>query len=266
MRYYVVSDVHGFYTQLVEELDKAGFFEDCEPHKLVVCGDLLDKGQEARKMIDFMVGLLKKDLLIFVKGNHDELFVQCLQKILTSGVDAVCTSLSHHYRNGTWDTLLQISGVSESEAYNNPQALVEDAMHSPFYQTLLPHTVDYFETKRYIFVHGWIPCFAEGVKPDLQFSYNPDWREADRDGWWKASWYNGMDAACRFGVIEPGKTIVCGHKRASHGHAVYHGLGEESGEGAIWTPFYDNGIINVDASVKRSGKINCLVLEDEEME
>ena len=36
MRYYVVSDVHGYYTPLIEALTDKGFFEDKEPRKLIV--------------------------------------------------------------------------------------------------------------------------------------------------------------------------------------------------------------------------------------
>lgn len=38
MKYYVVSDVHGFYSRLRAALTDAGFFADTEPHKLVVLG------------------------------------------------------------------------------------------------------------------------------------------------------------------------------------------------------------------------------------
>ena len=39
MKYYVVADVHGFYTELITALTEKGFFEDKGPHKLIVCGD-----------------------------------------------------------------------------------------------------------------------------------------------------------------------------------------------------------------------------------
>ena len=45
MRYYAVADVHGYYTQLIDALKDKGFFEDEEPRKLVVCGDLFDRGR-----------------------------------------------------------------------------------------------------------------------------------------------------------------------------------------------------------------------------
>ena len=54
MKYYVVSDVHGFYTPMVSALREAGFFTDTEANKLIVCGDILDRGTEAVKVQEFM--------------------------------------------------------------------------------------------------------------------------------------------------------------------------------------------------------------------
>ena len=39
MRYYVVADIHGFYSELIIALTEKGFFKDESPHKLIVCGD-----------------------------------------------------------------------------------------------------------------------------------------------------------------------------------------------------------------------------------
>lgn len=36
MRYYVTSDVHGYFRELKSALSEKGFFEDKEPHKLIV--------------------------------------------------------------------------------------------------------------------------------------------------------------------------------------------------------------------------------------
>ena len=38
MRYYVVSDVHGFCSEMKEALRQKGYFDDPMPHKLIVCG------------------------------------------------------------------------------------------------------------------------------------------------------------------------------------------------------------------------------------
>ncbi len=60
MRYYVTSDVHGFYTPLREVLTRGGFFQDTAPHKLVVAGDLFDRGGEAVALQAFILELLEK--------------------------------------------------------------------------------------------------------------------------------------------------------------------------------------------------------------
>ena len=46
MKYYVTADVHGYFTELKTALAEQGFFEDTEPHKLVILGDLYDRGTE----------------------------------------------------------------------------------------------------------------------------------------------------------------------------------------------------------------------------
>ena len=50
MRYYVVSDVHSFYDELISALTEKGFFEDNEPHKLIVCVDLFDRGSQSKQL------------------------------------------------------------------------------------------------------------------------------------------------------------------------------------------------------------------------
>lgn len=262
MKYYVVADVHGYFTYLKRALTEAGFFEETEPCKLIVCGDLLDRGPEARETIDFMVKLLEEDRLIYVLGNHEELMVQCLQEISHGGVYEIACGMSHHSHNMTWDSLLQISEMSERDGYHAPGELVRRVIQSPLYRKLLPTCVDYFETPHYIFVHGWIPCKMEGYKPRAKYRPIPDWRDADEDEWRRARWYNGMEIACRHHVIEEGKTIVCGHWNTSYGHAKIHRLCSEWGTDAIFSPFSDEGILALDASAANSGRLNCVVIED----
>ena len=74
MKYYVTSDIHGFYTPLRDVLTRAGYFEDVEPHKLVIAGDLFDRGGEALELQDFILSLMERDEVILVRGNHEDLF------------------------------------------------------------------------------------------------------------------------------------------------------------------------------------------------
>lgn len=227
MKYYVVSDLHGYYTYLNQALKQAGFFDEKEPYKLIVCGDLLDRGSEANQLIDFMIDLMDNDKLIFVLGNHEELLVQCLQEIARGGVHEIASGMSHHYLNKTWDSLLQLSQMNEVEAYQNPNELVRRVMNSPFYKRLLTICVDYYETPNYIFTHGWIPCITQGYKPYVKYSYDPNWRVADVESWRRARWFNGMEIACKHRIVEPDKTIVCGHWHTSYGHSKITHQGSE---------------------------------------
>ena len=47
-KYFVVSDVHGFYDEMKKALDNAGFDIANPDHIFVSCGDLLDRGRQPR--------------------------------------------------------------------------------------------------------------------------------------------------------------------------------------------------------------------------
>ena len=69
MKLFVISDPHGFYGYTMKALTKAGFFEALEKNedcKLVVCGDLLDRGNEVEALVSFMLDLEKKGKLIYI--------------------------------------------------------------------------------------------------------------------------------------------------------------------------------------------------------
>lgn len=262
MRYYVISDPHGFYTETVDALRDAGYFDDMLEHRLVVVGDLLDRGSEANKMVEFMMEQDRLGLLIYVIGNHEDLLVDALQTLAKGDVFHVANPVAHHYHNGTWDTILQLSEMEESYAIGAPRELVRKVLDHDFYRHLLYRAVDYFETEHYVFTHGYIPSITDGIRPVISAAYDPDWRDADPQRWRTARWYNGMEMSYLHGVRIPDKTVVCGHWHASYGHAIIEGRCNEFGEGADFSPFFGDGIIAIDACTKVSGKVNCLVLED----
>lgn len=64
-----IGDVHGCYEELMELVEKIGFYEG-KLDKLVFVGDLIDKGPEPRKVIEW--AKTWEASCIFVKGNHEE--------------------------------------------------------------------------------------------------------------------------------------------------------------------------------------------------
>ncbi len=267
MRYYVVSDVHSFYTPLITALRDKGFFEDKEPHKLVILGDLFDRGKQPLELQAFILDLVRKDEVILVRGNHEDLvvkFMRNIYQVMNHGV-----YLTHYGTNGTVDTVLALTGMDVFQAMVFPEECVLRMARTPFYKTFLPMMKDYFETKKHIFVHGWIPCEVDGdgdgrKETDI-FHYIPDWRTKGKEEWEKARWYNGMIAA-KQGVIEKGKTILCGHFPCAYGHDFIEKDGIVEGEETDFSPYYGKGIIAIDAYTVGSGKVNCVVIEDEPIE
>lgn len=70
MKYYITADVHGFYTEFYKALDEAGYFTDPEPRKLIILGDIFDRGQEAVKMQEFILQLMEQDAVIQIGRAH----------------------------------------------------------------------------------------------------------------------------------------------------------------------------------------------------
>ena len=263
MKYYVISDPHGFYDETMNTLVAAGYFADTGEKKLLLLGDLLDRGEQPNEIVRFMIEEDKAGRLIYVTGNHEDLMDNALSEINDNN-DVRCASApwTHHYGNGTWNTILLLSGMSESEADAHPRALVQMVRSHDFYRYLRGRTVDYFETEHYVFTHGFIPCNAVGYPYVVSATYMENWREAAPEEWRRARWYNGMQMCGKFGLKIPGKTVVVGHWRASYGHHEFEGRCPECGEGADYTPYYGDGIIAIDACTKISGFVNCIVLED----
>lgn len=265
VKLYVVSDVHGYYYELIAALTKQGWFDDPGPKKLVVCGDLMDRGGNALKMQEFMMELLAKDQLIFIRGNHEDLMLLMLDDILDD-LESFADYRSYHIRNRTLDTAAQLTMFSFPEFIARSRDFVFKTRQTDFVKTLIPASVNYFETKNYIFVHGWIPCNRERIYGMNQYYYRPDWRQADEEAWNEARWINGMEAGYLYNVIEDGKTIVCGHWHTSYGHSHLHKQCSEFGPDAMFEPFSDKGILAIDACTAHTGKINCVVIEDELLE
>lgn len=251
MKYYVTADIHGFFTQFKAALTEAGFFADKAPHKLVVCGDLFDRGPEALALQDFILNLMDKDQVILIKGNHEDLAMDLVQDWLGE------KRKRHHHMNGTMNTICQLTNKTMIDV--NIDYKVEDLFAAtPYITRIIPAMVDYFETDHYVFVHGWIPFLHD--ENDI-FKQITDWRHADEKTWMEARWANGMLVAYH-GVIEENKTIVCGHWDCSFGHFYYESNGKNFEEKSNFNPYYGKGIIAIDACTAFSGQVNCIVIED----
>ena len=260
-KFFVVSDVHSHYTILKNALDSHGFNPNDENHWLVVCGDVFDRGDESYELLKFLMQLERK---ILIRGNHDDLLEECCIREFYYRHDA---------SNGTKKTIEDIGDAGCGIPFDECCRITLEKT-----QAYRDQLVNYFETKNYIFVHGWIPCevyyHGDGAdKPWYQsqktYKYKSDWRECNGVEWESARWINGIKRANE-GIVEPGKTIVCGHWHCSYGHMLdsikTDNWISEFDKDAIWEPWHHEGCIAIDRCTAYTGEVNVLVLEDEFLE
>ena len=68
MKYFCVSDVHGYYDQLLDALEKAGFDQTNPEHTLISCGDHFDRGRQPVEVMNYLMALPRK---ILIRGFHE---------------------------------------------------------------------------------------------------------------------------------------------------------------------------------------------------
>lgn len=249
-KFFIFSDCHGYYDELKSALDEAGFDSNNEDHWLIGCGDYLDRGRQPQQVINYLMSLPRK---ILVKGNHEQLLLDCIDRGY---------QLGHDWHNGTSQTIMDLAPSAE---------WFEEGCSIAFHKVekIIDCMVDYFETKNYIFVHSWIPLIIENDYPkyytrDREYYFNPDWRHATEKEWENSCWGNPFDLAEQE-LNQTGKVIVMGHWHCSTGWAKAEGR-SEFGEDAKFEPYHGDGFIAIDACTAHSHKVNVLVLEDEFLE
>ena len=259
-KYFVSSDIHGFYTEYMTALQNAGFDANNPEHMLIICGDMFDRGLEARELLSFFIKMDNSERLIFIRGNHEDLLDGLL-------FDDNCQPRSSDYSNGTVSTIEQLTEDRFSVQYYHAHDIIATLKDIGLLK-LFSHALNYYEGKNYIFVHGWIPVACDGG----EIYYDPKWREADHSRWNEARWENGM-AMANLGLLEPNKTIVCGHWHASYGNIRkqrpnkseidYRHL--EFSDNELFKPYYNNGIIAIDACTSFTHLCNVIVFTEDEI-
>lgn len=248
-KFFVMSDIHGYYDEMIVALSKAGFDRDNPNHWFVGCGDFFDRGHQPFEVMDFVMSLDRK---ILIKGNHESL----LEALLERGVPDMYDGM-----NGTDGTVLDFT-----KHLNNPFYGLRCEIVQTITKDFLDSMVDYFETKNYVFVHSFVPTDRQNPKMSMytakgEYKYRPDWRAANYKDWEYARWGDPF-LQIKQGAWQEDKTLVFGHWHASRGWADYYGY-PEFRNGAKFDPFYGDNFIALDACTAHTGFCNCVVIEDE---
>ena len=252
MKTFVVSDIHDHYDLLMEALERNGFDINNEDHRLIVCGDAFYSGPQPSELFVFLRGLSEKGRLIFIYGNHDiELLDNLRAKSFTRPANRRCAELIAQY-------MTQKTELTDDE-------LVSECERLGFIRFLSEIPVWYYENENYVFTHGFIPTEKKAYRHDWRNATEREWRTAAARG-------DAMALSMRYGISEPKKKIVCGHYSAARCYLmknatpsdwdskIYKDVSGVPLDG--FKPFFGDTFIAIDQSVKKTGFMNCLVLEE----
>ena len=274
--YFICSDIHGFYDEWHLALREAGFSEKDPNHVLIVLGDIFDRGSKPYEVYRFL-RRLPENRRILVRGNHELLIAELVDRGFP---------LSYDHHNGTFKTLMALCpnymkdlkkaySMSFAEYERQRERLEGRLFENKRLRTILSwldshEWVNYYETEHYIFVHSFIPVHES----DFGGSYFPSWRTQAtpkewKDATWGCPWRQYLDGLFDE-EIKKGKTLVCGHWHTSD---FYNNLDGRNNPDFVHEtrdcPIYRSerylGLIGLDACTALSGRVNVLVLSENEL-
>ncbi|MCK5761839.1 MAG: fructose-bisphosphatase class III [Candidatus Izimaplasma sp.] len=234
-KYFIISDIHGYYNEMITALTKSGYDSDDLKHHLIVIGDLFDRGTQSKEVFQYLYQLNKSKKATVILGNHDNFLIELLDGQYLKAIFNI------RY-NGTGKTISSLLG-KKYKNFTELEGIRDEIIEKyPYLNKWLKSLPYYLEIGDYIFVHGGID------------GQNENWMNGEaRDFIWSRQ-YN----------LEPveGKTMVVGHTRIAtirYPGINYKSLFLEKPE--AFNILFEEQKIFIDAFVEISKLINVLVLE-----
>lgn len=259
-KYFIVSDVHGFYDELIEGLDNAGFDLSNPSHIFVSLGDLFDRGDKCYECLQF-VNSLPEDRKILIRGNHEDLITEAMQRGYFDHKD-------HHNQTDKtcWEFYSRFNIIDEEV---NDIDVLEWLRSFDELHTYLDSTKYYEIVKNNLFLHGWVPYWCQTLRAI---------KNTNAEDWYDSTWSDGSIYCIHYNrKIKTSNrkgsklvTVFCGHVHSCILNNKYHNSGEiivdQLGNVDVSkldnNIFIDEGIVNLDSFTVVSKKVNVYVLEE----
>lgn len=251
MKYFVFSNINSNYFKLIKSLNENGFDLNSNEHKIIFCGDLFDKGDNAKELEEFVTELIKKDKVIIIKGIHEDVAIDFFKNYKRYVSDI---KKSPYWVNGTFQTFLDLTNTTYDEAVLDLETFIQKAKQTNFYKTIIPAMKEYYETNNYVFVYGWMP-----LTPKTR-TYDENWRKASKLRWIYARYYGGFIKFTKDNLRPKDKIVVCQDGTYSY----YKKLDDDPYDCArkIEPKDFEGKIIPLDARISILDVAPCLILED----
>ena len=223
MRTLVIGDIHGGLRALHQIMERAKVTTN---DTLIFLGDYVDGWSQSPQVIDYLIHLKTKQNCIFIRGNHDELFLEWLNKVHDNPL---------WYKHGGESTVLAYASV-------DPETI---KTHITFLESLENYFID--EQKR-LFIHAGFTN-VNGV----DYEYFPKMFYWDRSLWETAL---AMDKTLKPGDLFYPKRLTL-YKEIYIGHTPVSRINET-------TPVKMTNIWNVDTGAAFKGPLTIMDIDTKE--
>jgi len=222
----VIGDIHGGLKAVNQILERAKINKE---DTLIFLGDYVDGWSESPEVLDFLIALSEKYTCIFIKGNHDELLLDWLEK------------KHEHLNEEMW---FKHGGKATVDAYLNVSEKVK-LQHIAFLKSLQNYFLD---AQNRLFVHAGFTNI-KGV----DYEYFPKMLYWDRTLWELAlSLDEKMDINSQFypNRLKLYTEIYIGHTPISKTEKV--------------APQFKNSVWNLDTGAAFNGVLSILDIDSKE--
>mgnify|MGYP003288838940 CR=1 FL=1 len=104
MKHFVMSDIHGMGELFDEVMD---FLSDFDEYQLIFLGDACDRGPDGYRI---MRELLANPNVVYLKGNHEDMFVKAARQVMAMAMDENLSILELIKCYGGVEELMRFSG------------------------------------------------------------------------------------------------------------------------------------------------------------
>lgn len=228
MTIYAIGDIHGDLAQLDTALERIAA-DGGSDAKLVVLGDLVDRGADSRGVIDTLLqGIGAGRDWTVIRGNHDRMFLNFLETGVVDDANIKSGVPWTHQRLGGPATLASYGVVFDDRPLADIQAEAAQAVppaHLEFLHTQPLH----HQAGELLFVHAGIRpgvALSDQVENDLIWIRDGFLDDARRHPWLVVHGHTALDAPAHMG------NRVNLDSGAGYGRPLTTAVFED---GAVWT-------------------------------
>jgi serine/threonine protein phosphatase 1 len=187
-RLFAIGDIHGCFDSLRELIENRIAIRKTD--KLVFLGDYIDRGNQSREVIDYIIELKNKDFdIVALIGNHESMLLDALDNDMF---------LPEWFQNGGYETM-------RSFGINSIKQL--DQVYIEFFKGLQ----FYYSLDNFLFVHAG---FNNRISNPFDDKYHMIWSRRE----------NYTNPVLRDKIIIHGHTpvpqLICNQEIQNHNHVI----------------------------------------------